>query len=140
MMTGEKFYDYFDHDADIGIVGRGPTLEAAFAAAAEAMFAIVAEPAAVKPEIAITVEFDETDSEYALVTWLNRLIAEAGDRGLALCQVKITQQDGHWQGEAWGEPWRDGMERGIEVKGATLTMLSVRQANDGWEACCVVDV
>jgi SHS2 domain-containing protein len=113
IMTGDTSYAYFDHDADIGIVGRGKTLEAAFAAAAEAMFAIVAEPAAVKPEIAITVEFDETNSEFALVTWLNRLIAEASDRGIALCQFKITQQAGHWQGEAWGKPWRADMERGI---------------------------
>ncbi len=36
-------YDYFDHDADIGIVGRGETAQAAFVAAAEAMFAIMAD-------------------------------------------------------------------------------------------------
>ncbi|MBI2961630.1 MAG: archease, partial [Betaproteobacteria bacterium] len=33
-------YAYFAHDADIGVAGRGPTLEAAFAAAAHAMFSI----------------------------------------------------------------------------------------------------
>jgi SHS2 domain-containing protein len=32
------------------------------------------------------------------------------------------------------------MERGVEVKGATLTMLSVKQVEAGWEARCVVDV
>jgi SHS2 domain-containing protein len=32
------------------------------------------------------------------------------------------------------------MERGTEVKGATLTMLSVRRADGGWEARCVIDV
>lgn len=37
-------YDFFDHDADIGIVGRGATLEAAFETAARAMFSIMAGP------------------------------------------------------------------------------------------------
>ncbi|MDE2366260.1 MAG: archease, partial [Betaproteobacteria bacterium] len=32
------------------------------------------------------------------------------------------------------------LERGVEVKGATLTMLSVKQAGAIWEARCVVDV
>ncbi|MGZ5662035.1 MAG: archease, partial [Usitatibacter sp.] len=45
-----------------------------------------------------------------------------------------------WLGEAWGEPWREGLERGTEVKGATLTMLSVKRAGGLWEARCVVDV
>jgi SHS2 domain-containing protein len=33
-------HDYFDHDADVGIVGRGSTLEEAFEAAARATFAL----------------------------------------------------------------------------------------------------
>jgi SHS2 domain-containing protein len=32
------------------------------------------------------------------------------------------------------------MERGTQVKGATLTALSVRQQGEGWEARCVVDL
>ena len=35
---------------------------------------------------------------------------------------------------------RAGMERGVDVKGATLTMLSVAPTDGGWEARCVVDV
>ena len=32
---------YFEHDADIGIIGRGNTLEQAFETAAQAVFGIV---------------------------------------------------------------------------------------------------
>jgi SHS2 domain-containing protein len=32
---------YFEHDADIGIIGQGATIEKAFEAAAQAVFAIV---------------------------------------------------------------------------------------------------
>lgn len=137
---GNKSFTYFDHDADIGIAGHGKTIESAFESSAEAMFDIMADINAIKAETEINIAFDEADIEYALVTWLNTLIAEARDQGLALGSFKITRQGDHWQGQAWGEPWRDDLERGVEVKGATLTMLSVKASNDGWEARCIVDV
>lgn len=131
---------YFAHDADIGVVGRGATVEEAFANCARAVFAISASPAAVQEVEQFEVEFEEDDLELALVTWLNLLLPEARCRGLALCRFAL-ERDGHrWHGAAWGEPWRPGIERGVEVKGATLTMLSVRQADGAWEARCVVDV
>jgi SHS2 domain-containing protein len=132
--------DYFDHDADIGIVGRGENLEAAFEAAARAVFAIMVDCGAVQPVEHVVFEFDESDPELALVTWLNRLLAEARSRGLVFGGFRVTRDGAHWQGEAWGEPWRPDLERGTEVKGATLTMLAVNQAAGGWEARCVVDV
>jgi len=78
--------------------------------------------------------------EFALVTWLNRLLADAHGEGLIFGRFALNCRDGQWQGTAWGEPWREDLERGVEVKGATLTMLSVRQADGVWEARCVVDV
>ena len=42
-------YGYFDHEADIGIIGRGETVEQACAAAAEATFAVMVDSAAVRP-------------------------------------------------------------------------------------------
>ena len=132
---------YFEHDADIGIVGRGPTLERCLEAAARAVFAIMADPSAIAPEAELRVEFREPDPEFALVTWINLLLAAARERGLALCRFELARESGDlWRGRAWGAPWREDQERGTEVKGATLTMLSVRPAAEGWEARCVVDV
>lgn len=133
-------YDYFPHDADMGIIGRGPTLEAAFVAAAQATFALMVDLAAVRPEVAVRFSFEEPDPEFALVEWLNRLLAEARANGLALGRFHLARSGDRWSGEAWGEPWRDDLERGTEVKGATLTMLSVRPTDGGWEARCVVDL
>lgn len=132
--------DYFDHEADIGIIGRGTTLEAAFEAAAAAVFAIMTPPASIKAKQSLTIEFEETDIELALVTWLNLLIAQARSEGLILGKFKLKNHNSHWQGKAWGEPWRKNLERGTEVKGATLTMLSVKKVDKLWEAKCVVDV
>jgi SHS2 domain-containing protein len=131
---------YFEHDADVGIIGRGPTIEDALVAAAEATFAIMVHPAAVRPRARISLAFDESDPEYALVRWLNGLLAEARAGGLALARFRLARSGEHWRGDAVGEPWRDGLTRGTEVKGATLTGLAVEKIPGGWEARCVVDV
>ncbi len=122
--------DYFAHEADVGVIGRGATLVDAFAAAAEATFAIMAPLAAVRPAVTPHFCFDEADPELALVTWLNRLIGEAQAAGLMLGAFQIHCEGDQWVGEASGEPWRAGLEPGVEVKGATLTMLAVRQSGN----------
>lgn len=131
---------YFEHGADIGVIGRGATPEAAFEAAAEAAFAIMTDPAQVAPAQTVRFEFDEDDLELALVIWLNQLIGRARDAGLALGHFRLARRGPRWTGEADGEPWREALARGTEVKGATLTMLRVERTPAGWEARCVVDV
>ncbi|MHB1532682.1 MAG: archease [Acidithiobacillus sp.] len=133
-------FAYFDHDADIGVIGQGKTLEEAFAGAAEATFAIMADLTQVHGEGWVQFDFNESDLELALVTWLNTLLAEARTHRLVFGRFRLRRENSHWHGEAWGEPWREDLERGVEVKGATLTMLRVSQGPDGFEARCVVDV
>jgi protein archease len=133
-------YQYFDHDADIGIEARGKTLEEAFENTALAMFAIMAHPATVIPERRVEVVFSEPDTELALVEWLNRLLAQARMRGMVLNAFKLERDGELYRGEAWGMPWKPGLERGVEVKGATLTMLKVEGQKEGWQVRCVVDV
>ena len=133
-------YAYFEHDADIGIIGRGATVEEAFEAAAAAMFAVMTELAAVRPAQTVRMEFEEADIELALVRWLNALLAAAREHGMVFAVFRLERDGVVWRGSASGESWCDALERGVEVKGATLTMLSVRQTAAGWEARCVVDV
>lgn len=132
--------EYFDHDADVGVVGRGDSVAQAFVAAAQATFALTCDIAAVAARERIEVSFDEPDAEYALVTWLNLLLAGAGERGLALGRFELRRDGDRWTGTGWGEPWRDDLERRTQVKGATLTMLEVGEHGGRWEARCVVDV
>jgi SHS2 domain-containing protein len=130
----------FEHDADFGVVGRGNTVEEAFVAAAEAMFGIMIDLAEVKPIETVAIEFEEADVELAFVTWLNALLAQARARGVVFAHFELAREGARWRGAASGERWRPELERGTEVKGATLTMLSVRPADGGWEALCIVDV
>jgi SHS2 domain-containing protein len=78
-MTSETFA-YFDHEADMGVVGRGSTVEAAFEAVAEAVFALMVDLASLRPEVTLRVEFEEADPELALLTWLNHLLGQARGR------------------------------------------------------------
>ena len=131
---------YFEHDADIGVIGRGTRLEEAFVAAAQAMFAIMTDIAAVRQQETVTFDFEETDIELALVRWLNLLLGSARERGLIFGHFWLAREGERWRGGAAGEPWREEHERGVEVKGATLTALAVKRIDGGWEARCVVDV
>jgi len=139
-VDAEDDYDYFDHDADVGVVGRGDSVESAFVSAARATFALTCDIASVVPRERVEVAFEESDPEFALVAWLNALLAAASERGLALGRFELAREGERWRGTAWGEPWRDDIERRTQVKGATLTMLEVRERRGGWEARCVVDV
>ena len=132
--------DTFEHDADVGVVGRGATVEEAFESGAAATFGIMANLAAVRPEQSVTLEFEEADLEIAFVRWLNLLLGLSHEQGLVFSRFWIERDGVRWRGGASGEPWRRELERGVEVKGATLTMLEVKQGPEGWLARCVVDV
>ena len=82
----------------------------------------------------------ELPVEIALVRWLNLLLGLSHEHGLVFSRFWIERDGVNWRGGASGEPWRRDLERGTEVKGATLTMLQVREERDGWRARCVVDV
>jgi SHS2 domain-containing protein len=133
-------FTYFEHDADMGIVGYGESIEEAFEHAANAMFAMMADPAQIRPQTSVAIEFEEADVELALVTWLNLLLGHARSRALIFGRFRLRCDRATWSGTAEGEPWRAGLERGVEVKGATLTSLAVRQQDGIWEARCIVDV
>lgn len=133
-------FEYFSHDADIGVVGRGPSPEAAMEAAARAMFAIMADPDTVGDDTRVRFAFDEEDLDLALVTWLNRLLAETRVAGIVPSRFRLRRVDNHWEGQCAGSPLPAGAERGPEVKGATLTLAAVELGAGGWEARCVVDV
>jgi SHS2 domain-containing protein len=131
---------YFDHDADMGIIGRGTLIEEAFENAATAVFAMMTNLGQVRLRESVVIEFEEADAELALVTWLNLLLGQARSRALIFGRFHLRRDGARWTGTAEGEPWRAGLERGVEVKGATLTSLAVTERDGVWEARCVVDV
>jgi SHS2 domain-containing protein len=134
-----KNADYFDHAADMGIIGRGENVEDAFIGAALAMFNLMSDTKKISPMHRVEIAFEEQDLEYALVIWLNTLLAKARESNLIFNRFELKQDGARWQGCAYGDYWQEKYPRGTEVKGATLTMLKVSH-NHEWEARCVVDM
>lgn len=131
----------FRHDADVGVRGEGATLEEAFAAAARAMFGLMADLEGVRGTDTIEVACAAPDRELLFVAWLNALLAEADVRGLLLRDFEVAVEGDRLTGRARGERFDPARHTpGVEVKGATLTQLRVAKTRDGFVAQTVVDV
>jgi SHS2 domain-containing protein len=135
-------WEHFEHGADIGVRGFGPTLEASFEEAAMALAAVVADPAAVRPLQSITLACEAPGRDILLVDFLNAIIYEMATTGLLFTTFRVAIDGNRLRAEAKGEPFDPGRhDAAVEVKGATFTELSVGHlADGGWCAQCVVDV
>jgi len=135
-------YDYFEHQADMGIEGRGSTLREAFAQAARALFDLMLEIDRVRPLKEVSVRCQAHDQGELLVEWLNGLLAQADLEGMALGEFQVDRLGpNELEGRAWGEPFDASRHRPkTEVKAATYAMLFVGQEEDEQVARCVVDL
>lgn len=137
-----RVWEHFAHGADIGIRGRGATLEQAFAEAARALTAVVTEPTAVVPAMAVSIQCEAPDRELLLVDWLNALIFEMATRRVLFARFEVRVDGPRLVATAWGERVDTVRHHpAVEPKGATMTALRVARELDGtWLAQTVVDV
>lgn len=140
-------WEHFDHGADVGVRGFGPSLEVAFVQTAIALTAVVADPELVQSSERVEVECAGADPEMLLMTWLNAVISQMGIRKMLFRRYELTiqqqaDQSCHLHGEMFGEVVDpDRHQPSVEVKGATATELRVfRDEHDRWVAQCIVDV
>ena len=135
-------WEHFEHEADVGIRGIGPTKGQAFEQAAVALTAVITNPAKVSPVEEVAVKCTAPDDELLLVDWLNGLLYEMGTRRMLFSRFEVKIDGSELTGRAWGEKIDVSRHRPVvEVKAATYTELSVRQDEQGaWVAQCVVDV
>ena len=135
-------WEHFEHQADMGVRGLGRTRDEAFAQAAQALTAVVTDPAHVAPRERVTVSCEAADDEMLLVEWLNAVIYQMATRGMIFGEFRVVCQGMRLQGEMLGEPIDVRRHQpAVEVKAATVTCLRVaRDITGGWSAQCVVDV
>ena len=134
-------HETFPHGADVGVRGRGATLAEAFAGAALALTAVVTDLATVRATSAVEVRCRAPDVELLLYEWLNALVYEMATRRMLFARYEVAIDGGELRARAFGEPVDLARHRpAVEVKGATLTELRVREQDGGWLAQCVVDV
>jgi SHS2 domain-containing protein len=135
------FWEHYSHGADIGVRGLGASKEQAFAQAALALTAVVADPASVAARERVTIECEAPDDELLFAEWLNALIYEMATRRMLFARFALRLDGARLSGEAWGE--RIDVTRHhptVEVKGATYTTLRVAREGERWLAQTVVDV
>ncbi len=134
-------WEHFEHVADMGVRGFGPTPAEAFSQAALAVTATICEPDSINPRTAVPFELEDDDLDYLLLDWLNALVYEMATRRMLFGRFEVAIEDGQLRATAWGEPVDVARHQpAVEVKGATLTELSVQQIGNQWVAQCVIDV
>ncbi|NJD69507.1 MAG: hypothetical protein C3F12_04810 [Candidatus Methylomirabilota bacterium] len=135
-------YESFETTADVGITVWGETVEELFANAARGMFALMVDPATVRPAGLLSVEARGSDLPSLLVAWLNELLYRCEAEEWAPADIRVTAVEGvRATGELVGESIETGCPqlRGV-VKAATYHLLECRQDNNRWCARVVFDV
>lgn len=138
-------YKYLEHEADVGILAIGDTVEHAFAEGAKAMFNIMVEIEGVKPEKSIDIECTAKDIPALFIEWLNELInkRDVEDMLFSEFEVKIDKGEHNYflTGKAKGETINlDTHKVKTEVKAATYYGLKFEEKEDKFYLQCVLDI
>ena len=134
-------YKFFEHKADIGIIGIGVTLEEAFAEGAKAMFEVMLNIKKVKKTKAVKIKCEASNNEELFVEFLNKLLYEKDVKQLSFCYFEVKIKNNKLKATAWGEKF-DAIkhEVKIEVKAATYSQLKIEKKGGKFFVQCVVDV
>lgn len=135
-------WQHYEHGADIGVRGSGPSKAEAFAQAALALTAVITDPETVQTGEMVEIHCEAPDDELLFVDWLNALVYEMASRKMLFSRFEVELDDRQLHGRAWGEAIDIARHQPtVEVKGATYTTLRVHQDDAGvWHAQTVVDV
>ncbi|NOX45059.1 MAG: archease [Caldiserica bacterium] len=138
-------YEILEHEADAGVRGIGGSLEEAFCEAARAMFSLMVDLEAVRPEREVPVRVEAETLEVLFVSWLGELLALRDLEGMVFSrfEARIKGTDGRWmlEGKAYGEPLDPARHRpAVEVKAATYYGVKVGKDDGRYIAQCVVDL
>ena len=138
----DERWEHFYHQADIGVRGIGPNLDAAFEQAALALVSVICDPARVDAKESVEIRCTAPNDEILFVDWINALVFEMATRTMLFSRFAVRIENGSLHATAQGEPVDTARHApAVEVKGATLTDLCVAKKDDGqWLAQCVVDV
>jgi SHS2 domain-containing protein len=140
-MVHAASWEHFEHEADVGVRGRGATLEEAFACGGLALTGIVTDPATVAPATPVDIACESEDRETLFAEFLNAVIFEMATRDMLFGRYDVTIEGGRLRATAWGEPV-DGARHqpAVEPKGATYTALRVAEVGSEFVVECVIDV
>lgn len=145
-MRDEPGYEFVEGaTSDLAFVAHGPTLDAVFVAAAEALLAATVEvPDSVERRERRSVRLEEPDLELLLLRFLNELVylRDADELLLHTDRISVSLDSGaRLEAELVGEridPERHALA--ADVKAATVHGLRVASTPEGWTAAATLDV
>ena len=131
-----------EHTADLGIEAEGANPAELFTAAAEGLYALIADPFGIEAKQAISVTATGDGWEELLQAWLSELLAEFNLRGFIGSHCAITRiADGAVDAKLEGEPLDLKRHRfHTEIKAVTYHDLRVWQDGSTWRARVIFDV
>jgi SHS2 domain-containing protein len=137
-----KRYEFGEHTADIIIRGFGDTIEEAFAATAEGMFAVMTDRTTIAPKETVALSVESIDREALLVTFLSKLIVKFEVDGYVFGDFVVTfTGPASLTAVGRGEKFvRETHGYGITVKGASYHMIRIEEGSPSSHRQCMVQV
>jgi SHS2 domain-containing protein len=142
MKTRHGSYEYFDHEADIGIQAQADSLEDLFLTCAEALLNWIGEPPEEPTEVCLDVNVESQDLEGLLVGWLQELLFLFQHRLLYTSRfLEMDLTDTKLKGIVMARVWDQASHENFrEVKAVTYHQLRVTREGELWRAEIILDL
>jgi SHS2 domain-containing protein len=138
----QKKFEFFEHTADIGLIGYGMTKREAVANTACGMFAIITQPQDVTPIECVKIEVEGYDELEVLVRFLSELLYHFNIHRMIFNKFEIiTFTDSSITAKAYGEkyiPEKHVIHR--EIKTVTYHQLKIEHIDNIWRIQVIFDV
>ncbi len=142
MSTTAPLYQIIDHTADLGIIVRGPNVGGLFANAARVMTELMVKGELGEKRTVRDISLDAEDYPDLMVRWLGEILyLFAGDK-LIMDSIEIKELHPTRIKASISVADFDSKRHFVlrEIKAVTYHGISVRKANDEWEARIIFDI
>ena len=134
-------YKYLEHEADVGILAIGDSLEEAFSEGAKAMFGVMVDVKGVEAKKSVEIKCSAKDIPALFVEWLNELIQKKDTEEMFFSKFKVKIKDNELTGKAIGEKINlDKHKVKTEVKAATYSGLKYEKKGSKHALQCILDI
>lgn len=134
--------DVIDHTADINFVVHAPSVTVLYERAAWAMFSVLTDMGAVRPEERTAISVEAPDRDALMLRWLSELNFEHTTHGKVFSEFTIrTWTDTALTADILGEtidPARHPIH--TEIKAVTFHGLKIEERASQWHARILFDV
>lgn len=131
-----KRFEFLEHTADTILKAYGNSLEEAFSAAADGLFAVMTDLDRIEPKRTVTVEAESIDREGLLVKFLSELILRHETENIVMkdFEVSFTGQNS-LRARGSSEQWDESKhEHGMHVKAVSYHMLEMHDGGGDEES------